>query len=169
MGFSMYTHFKLILEQDYMASKSCKKALLLIVMFRLLHFCRENRILFILSVPLWVLYKVYAEIMMHVELSPRTRVGKGLLLPHPFAIVINSNAIIGDHCIIRNCTTIGNKGIADNAGCPIFGNRVEIGSNCVVIGKISIGDNVVIGAGSVVVKSLESNHTYAGNPVRLIR
>ena len=52
---------------------------------------------------------------------------------------------------------------------PTIGNNVNIGSNTCIIGGISIGDNVIIGAGSVVVKDVPSNVVIAGNPARIIR
>jgi putative colanic acid biosynthesis acetyltransferase WcaB len=53
--------------------------------------------------------------------------------------------------------------------CFPIGDGVDIGSNVAIIGPISIGDNVKIGAGSVVVKSLEGNAIYAGNPVKMLK
>jgi putative colanic acid biosynthesis acetyltransferase WcaB len=157
------------IRADFAANRHCVRALLLVFVFRILSFCRTRRVLFWLSVPLWVAYKFYSEVLLHVELSPRTKVGVGLSLPHPFGIVINSNTIIGDHCTLRHCTTIGNKGTGRSSGCPTLGNHVDVGSNCVIIGAVVIGDNTAVGAGSVVTKSLERNHVYCGNPVRLIR
>ena len=52
---------------------------------------------------------------------------------------------------------------------PVIGNNVSIGSGAVVVGPISIGDNVVIGANSYVDKSVPPNVVVAGCPVRIIR
>ena len=50
-----------------------------------------------------------------------------------------------------------------------IGNNVFIGSQCIIMPGVNVGDNVVIGAGSVVTKSLESNGVYAGVPARFIK
>ncbi|HAB26474.1 MAG TPA: serine acetyltransferase, partial [Xanthomarina gelatinilytica] len=57
----------------------------------------------------------------------------------------------------------------DNRLLPIIGNDVTVGANVVIIGNITIGDHVVIGAGSVVVKDVPSNCVIAGNPARVIK
>ena len=49
-----------------------------------------------------------------------------------------------------------------------IGNRVSIGSNATIL-PVEICDDVVIGAGSVVTKSITKPGIYAGNPARLLR
>lgn len=46
---------------------------------------------------------------------------------------------------------------------------MNIGSNSCIIGHVTIGDNVIIGAGSIVVKDVPSNVVVAGNPAKIIR
>lgn len=46
---------------------------------------------------------------------------------------------------------------------------MNIGSNVCIIGEIKIGDNVIIGAGTVVVKDVPSNVVVVGNPARIIK
>ena len=50
----------------------------------------------------------------------------------------------------------------------IIGNSVYIGPNVSIVGDVTIGDNVKIGAGSVVTHDIPSNVTVAGNPARII-
>ena len=52
---------------------------------------------------------------------------------------------------------------------PEIGNNVTIMPNSVVAGGITIGDNVIIGAGSIVLKSVPDNCVVIGNPARIIR
>ncbi|WP_196888371.1 DapH/DapD/GlmU-related protein [Aureivirga sp. CE67] len=55
-------------------------------------------------------------------------------------------------------------------GKPIkIGNFVWIGANTVILPEVEIGDNVIIGAGSVVTKSIPSNSVAVGNPCKVIR
>jgi putative colanic acid biosynthesis acetyltransferase WcaB len=52
---------------------------------------------------------------------------------------------------------------------PVIGDNVEIGSNVVIIGDISIGDGAIVGAGSVVTKDVPAHAVVVGNPARIIK
>lgn len=147
------------------------KGRLVLVGFRLAHYGKKNRLLFILLIPHLVLYRVMVEWFLSVELPWKTSVGKGLIIYHGHALVVNDNTIIGENCTLRHCVTIGNKQSADGSfsNCPVLGNNVDIGANTCIIGPVIIGDNVKIGAGSVVIKDIPSNSVVAGNPARVIR
>ena len=107
------------------------------------------------------------EWFLGIELPYNTRVGRGLILFHGQALVVNKNTVIGSHCTLRHCVTIGN--VKENGPCPKIGNNVEIGANSCILGGIEIGDNVKIGAGSVVVKSIPANCVVVGNPAKVIK
>jgi len=87
---------------------------------------------------------------------------------HPIGIVIAENAIIGKNCSIYQNVTIGPKSSADNKS-PTIGDNVRIYANACVIGDIKIGDNAVIGAGSVVTHDVPANAVVAGNPAKIIK
>ena len=90
-------------------------------------------------------------------------IGEGLLVSHRFAVVFPKKA--GKNFRVGPGAVIGkNKGEQ-----PQIGDNVYIASNATVVGGVHIGDNVIIGAGSVVTKDVPSNGIYAGNPIRLIR
>ena len=95
-------------------------------------------------------------------------IGKGLLIYHPGATVINGNARIGENCILHGNNCIGNKGPAGSP-CPVIGNNVEIGVGAKIIGGVTIADNIKIGAGAVVVHSFtEEGITIGGVPAKKI-
>lgn len=96
--------------------------------------------------------------------SQSTKVGKGFYFTHPYGTIINAHSI-GDnfHCI--HLTTVGKS--KDKR--PVIGNNVECGANVTILGGITIGDNVIIGAGSVVVKDVPDNVVVVGNPARIIK
>lgn len=85
---------------------------------------------------------------------------------HPFSTIVSARHL-GNNVIIRQNTTIGNKG-AQGGNRPYIGNNVDIGANCVIFGDITIGDNVIIGAGSLVNKSIPNGSIVVGNPFRII-
>lgn len=51
----------------------------------------------------------------------------------------------------------------------IIGKKCWLGTNCVILAGVELGDNVIVGAGSIVTKSFGSNLVLAGNPARIIR
>lgn len=89
-----------------------------------------------------------------------TIIGKNVIINHPFGIVLGTKTVIGDNCKIGHNVTIGqNKGFF-----PKIGNNVTISPNCVIIGKVSIGDDCLIEPCSLVVKDFSSGCIICGNP-----
>lgn len=100
----------------------------------------------------------------YFRISYTTKIGKGMWIAHPFATIINAESI-GDNFSCIQCTTIGAK----ENGRPTIGDNVSLGANVTIIGPVHIGNNVVVGAGSVVVKDVPDHAVVAGNPARVIK
>lgn len=156
---------------DWKSNKNNLKGRIIMVFFRFNKIAEKGRFYFICWIPFLVLYRFFVEWLLGVELPWKTKVGKGLIIFHGHSLVINDSSVIGENCVLRHCTTIGNKEISTGvfSQCPIIGNNVDIGSNVVLIGPITIGNNVKIGAGSVVVKDVPSDCVVVGNPARIIK
>ena len=103
-----------------------------------------------------------------IQIPLPTNIGRGLLMTHYGTIVINIHAVIGDNVNISHGVTIGQSNRGDKRGVPVIGNEVYIGPGAKVFGKITIGNNVAIGANAVVTKDLPSNSIAVGVPARII-
>ncbi len=97
---------------------------------------------------------------------PYNNIGPGLAIVHYGTIVISSAAVIGENCRIHVGVNIGANG-GENTAAKI-GNNVYIGPGAKIVGDITIGDGVCIGANSVVVKDVESGVTVGGIPAKII-
>jgi serine acetyltransferase len=117
--------------------------------------------------PHLAFYTLVVEWELGIELSYKATIGPGLRLYHGTALVVHEKSVLGKNVTLRHCTTIGNRKSTDDV--PMIGDNVEIGSNSVIIGKITIGDGARIGAGSVVVHDVAPGDTVVGNPARSIQ
>ena len=107
----------------------------------------------------------FVEIQNNVKIGERTRVQS-----HSF---ICSNTEIGSDCFIGHGVMFTNDKFDDRKLSKDFlptklGNKVYVGSNSTML-PVSICDDVVIGAGSVVTKDITESGTYAGNPARRLK
>lgn len=94
--------------------------------------------------------------------------GGGVFLEHAFSTIIAAKSI-GEGCTFRQLTTIGVKSRNRHDEKPVIGRNVDFGANVTCIGNITIGDNAIIAAGSVVVKDVPENAVVAGNPAKIIK
>lgn len=78
----------------------------------------------------------------------------GLRTPHLNGIFIHHNVSVGENCMIFQQVMIGVNEFQNNTKAPRLGNRVYVGAGAKLIGDISIGDNVRIGANAVVTKDV---------------
>lgn len=94
-----------------------------------------------------------------------SNIGGGLFIQHGFSTYIAAESI-GENCWINQQVTIGYK---DNTRAPVIGDNVTITCGAKVLGPITIGDNVIIGANAVVTKDLPPDSVWGGVPARQIR
>ena len=111
-----------------------------------------------------VLFQKKVEIFTGITLPYSAQIGEGLYIGHHSGIIVNANAVIGSNCNISQGVTIGVSGRGDQRGVPIIGNRVYIGVNAVIAGRVIVGDAAVIGANSLVNRDVESGTTVLGVP-----
>ncbi len=95
-------------------------------------------------------------------------IGKGLYLGHPYSISVSESAVIGNNCNLNKGVTIGAENRGARKGAPTLGNKVWVGTNAVVVGKITIGDNVLIAPNAFVNQDVPSDSIVIGNPAKII-
>lgn len=110
-------------------------------------------------------------------ISKYARIGTGTVV---FAnSVINTSAQIGENCIINSGCVIEHDCVINNhvhlspkvalAGGTFVGNLSWVGIGSVTIQLINIGENVIVGANSTIIRDIESNSTVVGSPAKNIK
>ncbi|MGI6712015.1 MAG: serine O-acetyltransferase [Bacillota bacterium] len=103
-----------------------------------------------------------------VEIHPGAVLGEGLFIDHGMGIVIGETAVVGRNVTIYKGVVLGGTGKEKGKRHPTIGDNVVISSSSTVLGSIRIGNNVKIGAGSVVLKDVPDNCTVVGVPGRVV-
>lgn len=109
--------------------------------------------------------RIARGIRLGIEIEPGS-VDFGLKIYHT-GIIINRNSKIGKNCKLHGFNCIGNKGI--ETGSPTVGDNVDIGVGACIIGSISVADDCIIGANSLVNKSMYYPAVLVGSPAKEIR
>src|SRR5690349_18152062 len=109
-----------------------------------------------------------ARLATGIEIHPGAQIGKRLFIDHGMGVVVGETTIIGDEVTIYQGVTLGGTGKEQGKRHPTIGNGVVIGAGSRVLGNIEIGNNSRIGAGSVVLRSLAVDSTVVGVPGHVI-
>jgi len=109
-----------------------------------------------------------ARLLTGIEIHPGAQIGKRLFIDHGMGVVVGETTIIGDEVTIYQGVTLGGTGKEQGKRHPTIGNGVVIGAGSRVLGNIEIGHNSRIGAGSVVLRSVPSDSTVVGVPGHII-
>jgi serine O-acetyltransferase len=100
----------------------------------------------------------------HMDIHPDAQVGPGLLIPHVGPLRIHGLTVIGADCAIHHVCTIG---AGPTPGGARIGDHVLIGCHSSIIGPVTIGDNSVISANTLVLSDVPPNSTAIGVPARV--
>ena len=102
------------------------------------------------------------------QISARTKIGKGFIISHYGVIVISHSSVLGENCSVTHGVTIGGAGRTQPKGHPRIGNNVWIGTNSVVVGGITIGDDVMVAPNTFVNSDIPPHSLVIGNPLKII-
>ncbi len=98
------------------------------------------------------------------EISTSSRIGAVLYIGHPYCITINPAVTIGRNCNIHKGVTIGQENRGRRKGVPVIGDKVWMGVNSTIVGKITVGDDVLIAPNTYVNCDIPSHSVVFGNP-----
>lgn len=139
-------------------------------MLNAIFFYRQARWLYLHHIPfLPKLLELLIFLIYNSKVPYQAEIGRGTKLGYGgIGVVIHQNSRIGSKCMIAQQVTIGG-GNSHYPGVPIIGDNVEICKGSIVMGGITIGNNVIIGANAVVNKPVPDNAIVAGVPAKVLR
>jgi serine O-acetyltransferase len=108
----------------------------------------------------------FSEIFFGIFIGPKANIGRRLVIEHFGLIIIHGGSVIGDDCSIRQGVTIGNRQHNAPLDAPKLGSRVHVGAGAKLLGNITVGDDVDIGANAVVIHDVPANHIAVGVPAK---
>lgn len=112
-----------------------------------------------------------ARFLTGIEIHPGATIGKRLFIDHGMGVVIGETTIIGDDCVLYQGVTLGGVGTGEHK-CkrhPTLKNNVMVSTGAKLIGDITIGNNSIIGAQTVVLKDVPDNCTVVGIPAFIVK
>jgi len=141
----------------------CYPGLHAIWLHRVAHFLWERKLLFlgrfVSHVNRW---------LTGIEIHPGAKIGRRFFVDHGMGVVIGETAEVGDDVLMYQGVVLGGTTMEKTKRHPTIGNDVVIGAGAVVLGPITVGDNARIGAGSVVIRPVAAGATVVGVPARVV-
>ncbi len=122
--------------------------------------------------PLKALYTLRLKLMSyktHIQIPAHTKIGEGFYIGHNGRVVINPAAELGKNMNVATGVTIGYENRGKRKGAPVFEGNCWIGTNAVVVGKVRIGEDVLIAPLSFVNFDVPPHSIVIGNPAKIIQ
>jgi len=136
-----------------------------IFMHRFIH------ILYNLRVPFFP--RLFSEInrfFTGVEIHPGATIGNGFFIDHGAGVVVGETAQIGDQCVLFHNVTLGGTGKHQGKRHPTLGDNVVIGTGAILLGPMTVGNNVRIGANTFLyMADIPDDCTVVGTPGVIVR
>lgn len=138
-------------------------------MLNAISFYRVSRWLYLHHIPvLPKLITLLIFLIYNSKIPYQAKIGRGSTFGYGgMGVVIHSKSIIGVNCTI--CQQVSMGGNSRFPEVPVIGNNVYIAKGSIVMGGITIGNNVTIGANAVVTKPIPDNAIVAGVPTKILR
>ncbi len=110
----------------------------------------------------------FARLLTNIDIHPGATLGRRFFIDHGAGVVIGETAEIGDDVTLYHGVTLGGTTWNKGKRHPTLGNGVVIGAGAKILGAITLGDQVRVGANSVVVKDVPAHRTVVGIPGKVV-
>lgn len=130
-------------------------------------FRKSNASSFLLSRIFFSIVLKFVSFKFGIQIPPSTKIGEGFRIVHFGTIVVNPDAIIGRNFTIAQGCLIGNAQ-GKKRGTPKIGDNVCMNANSIIVGGVTVGNNVLIAPGAFVNFDVPDNSIVIGNPGKII-
>ncbi len=165
----MFSYFETVRKRD----PAARSGIEILLAYPGVHALAAHRVAHFLHVRLRL--RTLARVVSHlarfltgIEIHPGATIGKDVFIDHGMGTVIGETAVVGDGCTLYQGVTLGGTGKTRGKRHPTLSHGVVVGCGAAVLGDILLGENVKVGAGSVVVKDVPDNCTVVGIPARVV-
>jgi len=109
-----------------------------------------------------------ARLVTNIDIHPGARLGRRFFIDHGAGVVIGETAEIGDDVTLYHGVTLGGTTWNKGKRHPTLGDGVVVGAGAKILGAITLGDQVRVGANSVVVRDVPARRTVVGIPGKVV-
>jgi len=110
----------------------------------------------------------FARLVTNIDIHPGATIGRCFFIDHGAGVVIGETAEIGDDVTLYHGVTLGGTTWNKGKRHPTLGDGVVVGAGAKILGAITLGAQVRVGANSVVVKDVPSHRTVVGIPAKIV-
>ena len=104
----------------------------------------------------------------NVDIHPGATIGRRFFIDHGACVVIGETAEVGDDVTLYHGVTLGGTSWNKGKRHPTLADGVVVGAGAKILGPITVGERVRVGANSVVVKDVPADRTVVGVPGRIV-
>jgi len=110
----------------------------------------------------------FARFFTNIDIHPGATIGRRFFIDHGAGVVIGETSDIGDDVTLYHGVTLGGTTWNKGKRHPTLGDGVVVGAGAKILGAISLGAQVRVGANSVVVKDVPAHRTVIGIPGKIV-
>ena len=134
-----------------------------VLLYRIAHFFWKLGVPFI---PRYI--SDIARELTAIDIHPGAEIGSEFFIDHGAGVVIGETAEIGNNVTIYSGVVLGGTNLEQKKRHPTLGNDIVVGTGAKILGPITIGDNVRVGANSVVVNNVPPHCVVVGVPAKIV-
>jgi serine O-acetyltransferase len=137
-------------------------------MRKVAHYSSRTKLIWIFAYAYHRIFYNHYRFKYGFDISPTTDIGPGLFIGHFGGVVISPHAILGANINIAQGVTIGASSRGIRTGAPTLEDRVWVGANAIIVGKVTIGHDALIAPGAYVNFDVPPMSVVLGNPGKVV-